>query len=66
MFPYTSLELDIGFLMPTYEVNEAAGMAVVQFGLLGGTLEGDIDVDFTFSSGTATGSRVSDVYHSYT
>ena len=47
--------VDIGFLEPTYTVDEAAGSAVVRFGVLSGNLQRDIDVSFTFSSGTATG-----------
>ena len=47
--------IEIGFLQDSYEVNENAGTATVQFGVLEGILDHNINVLFGFTSGTAQG-----------
>ena len=47
--------VQVGFLREMYSAQEVEGSVTVEFGILQGTLERDVIVDFNYISGTAVG-----------
>lgn len=50
-------EVLIGFAKPRYTIAENGSFVDVSFGILNGTLNREVDVQFSFIDGTATSKR---------